>query len=66
MTHTHSLPAEWVSVSFAPMRRLHVDVLFRRRIDPSSSVLAAREDERVEDPFIVDDADFEISVGWRN
>lgn len=49
----------------APMRRLDIEVLFCRRIDPSSFVFAARERYRMNDPVIVHYANFEIDAGWR-
>ena len=47
------------------MRRLDVDVLFRRGVYPSSIIFVARERERVDNAIIVHDADFEVGVGWR-
>ena len=51
---------------FAPMRRLNVGVPFTRSIDPFGSIFVTGELERVDNSIIVQDADFEISVRWRN
>jgi hypothetical protein len=51
---------------FAPMRRLNVDVLLVKRIDPFGSIFATGEHERVDYSIIAQDADFEISVRWRS
>ena len=47
------------------MRRLDVDAFFRRRIDPSISVLVAREHERV-DAQRVHHAKLKVHPGWRD
>jgi hypothetical protein len=51
---------------FAPKRRLNVDVLSIRSIDPSGPVLVTWESDRVDQSIIVQHADFEISVKWRD
>ena len=48
------------------MRRLNVDVLLVKRIDPFGSIFATGEHERVDYSIIAQDADFEISVRWRS
>jgi hypothetical protein len=50
----------------APMRRLNVDVLLILSIDPFGSISVTGEHERVDNSIIVQDANFEISVRWRN
>src|SRR5207344_2917327 len=51
---------------FTPMRRLNEDVLLVQSIDPFGSIFVTGEHERVDNSIIVQDADFEISVRWRN
>ena len=48
------------------MRRLNVDVLLILSIDPFGSISVTGEHERVDNSIIVQDANFEISVRWRN
>jgi hypothetical protein len=45
---------------------LNVDVLLVERVGPFAAIFATGELERVDNSIIVQDADFEISVGWRN
>jgi hypothetical protein len=53
-------------IPFAPIRRLNVDALSIRSIDPLGSIDATREHERVDDSIIVQGADLKVSVRWRN
>jgi len=50
---------------FAPMRRLDVDILFSRNIDPSNSAFTAWAHQRV-NSTTVRYADFKVAVGWRS
>ena len=53
-------------ISFAPMGRLDIDVPSTPSVDPIGSVLVTRKWERVDDTIIVQHADFEIPVRWRD
>ena len=54
-----------VVAPFAPMRRLDLDVFFRRGLDPIISVFAAREHQRV-NSLLVNHTDLEVYAGRRN
>ena len=47
---------------FAPMRRLNVNLLLARSIDPYGSILPTRKRQRMDDPVEVQDADFDFSI----
>jgi hypothetical protein len=48
-----------------PMRRLDIEARFCRAIAPAVSVSAAGHSQCVADPFIIDDANFEVCVEGR-
>ena len=48
------------------MRWLNVDVLLVKSIDPFGSIFVTGEHERMNHSVIVQDADFEFSIRWRN
>ena len=48
------------------MRRLNVDMLVIQGIDPFGAILVTGHHKRMDNSIIVQDADFEIFVRWRN